>query len=90
MSRQRLDPQSLTLDPVITLDGRTYGTAAELADALGPDITPQRIRDWARRGLLNPHHAPGRGRGTTWYALDQAAAVERETRVSTRGRRRAA
>lgn len=73
---------------MITVGGHRYGTARDIAAALGPDITAQRVRDWAYRGLLQGRHLPGRGRGTTWYRLDQAATVERDTRTSTRGKRR--
>jgi hypothetical protein len=82
---------------VIHLDGRGYGTAAQVAAALGDDITPAKVRDWATRatnprdplhGMLDRHNLPGRGRGTTYYRLDQAATVEHITRTSTRGRRR--
>ncbi|XTZ17061.1 hypothetical protein ACQSSU_06690 [Micromonospora echinospora] len=74
---------------MIRHDGHQYGTAAQIADQLGPDITADRVRDWARRsrnpddplhGLLPAHHHPGRGRGTTWYRYDQAANVEAITR----------
>ncbi|MFE9957439.1 hypothetical protein [Micromonospora sp. NPDC005299] len=82
---------------MIRVDGREYGTAAEIAARLGPDITPAKVRDWATRatnpddrlhGLLDRHHVPGRGRGTTYYRLDQAATVEHITRTSTRGQKR--
>lgn len=73
---------------MITIAGHRYGRADEIAAALGTDVTPQRVRDWARRGLVDRHHTPGRGRGTTWYRLDQAAAAEHLTRTSTRGRAR--
>ncbi|AYF30620.1 hypothetical protein CSH63_24885 [Micromonospora tulbaghiae] len=77
--------------------GHEYGTAADIAHRLGPDITPAKVRDWATRatnpddrlhGRLDRHHIPGRGRGTTYYRLDQAATVERMTRTSARGARR--
>jgi hypothetical protein len=81
---------------VIRVAGREYGTAHEIAHRLGTDITPARVRDWARRsrnprdplhGLLPAHHTPGRGRGTSWYRFDQAAHVEAITRrtAETRG-----
>lgn len=73
---------------VITVAGQRYGTARDIAQALGPDITAARVRDWARRGLLTGHHLPGQGRGTTWYRLDHAATTERTTRQATRGRPR--
>lgn len=34
---------------VIILDGREYGTADEIAEALGPGIASARGRDWAPR-----------------------------------------
>lgn len=79
---------------MIWRDGTHWGTAAEIAAALGTDVSASRVRDWARRsrkptdplhGLLPGHHAPGRGRGTTWYRLDQAAAVELATRRTAGG-----
>ncbi|WP_018251861.1 hypothetical protein [Salinispora mooreana] len=82
---------------MISLVGHRYGTAAQIAHALGPDITAARVRDWARRsrdsgdrlhGLLPAHHLPGQGRGTTWYRYDQAAHVEMLTRTTGRGRTR--
>ncbi|WFE45318.1 hypothetical protein [Verrucosispora sp. WMMD1129] len=78
-------------------DGHDYGQAADIAAALGADITAERVRDWARRsrkgkgklaGMLPGHHLPGQGRGTTWYRLDHAAQVERATRLERRGRQR--
>lgn len=83
---------------MITLCGREYGTAAEIAAALtSPErpINADTIRDWARRaarpddplhGLLPRHHVPGRGRGTTRYNLQAAAHVEALTSTSRRVR----
>jgi hypothetical protein len=69
---------------VITLDGRHYGTRAQIAAALGPDVTEDMVRNWARRdGLLGVR--VGR---TTYHPLDQAAAIERAKRLTTRGRPR--
>ncbi|MEU4777481.1 hypothetical protein [Micromonospora sp. NPDC023633] len=82
----------------IWVNGHEYGTASEVAVRLGEDITEDRVRDWARRsrntadplhGQLPAHHVPGRGRGTTWYRLDQAAAVEAITRKTPGGPPRA-
>ncbi|GIJ79084.1 hypothetical protein [Micromonospora phaseoli] len=79
---------------MIWIDGHQYGTAAEIADLLGADISAARVRDWARRaadpddplyGLLTRYHVPGRGRGTTWYRCDEAASVERTTRLTKGG-----
>jgi len=83
--------------PPLVRGGREYGTAAQIAHALGSDITAARVRDWARRsrtdgdrlhGLLPGHHLPGRGRGTTWYRLDHAAHVEWLTRTGPTGAKR--
>lgn len=75
--------------PVIHRDGHDYGTAAEIAAALAcPDVDAELVYTWARRKLIERFHKPGRGRGTTWYRLDQAAAAELRTRRSRRGRRR--
>ncbi|MCX4470471.1 hypothetical protein OOK41_09145 [Micromonospora sp. NBC_01655] len=82
---------------MLARDGAEYGGAAQLAHRLGPDITAARVRDWARRsrqpgklnGLLPAHHLPGRGRGTTWHRLDQAAHVEWLTRTGPSGAKRA-
>lgn len=65
---------------MITLDGLQYGTAGQIAAALGPDVTPAMVRRWADRGRITRY-----GR---WYRLDQAAAAERDTRTSPRGRPR--
>jgi hypothetical protein len=73
---------------MITVDGVEYGTADELAAVLGPDVNPDLIRSWARRGRITRHHRPGQGRGTTWYRLDQVTAAELATRNSRRGRPR--
>ncbi|PWR16178.1 hypothetical protein DKT69_07110 [Micromonospora sicca] len=79
---------------MIWIAGNEYGTAAEIAQRLGPDVTADRVRDWARRsanpadplhGLLPRYHAPGRGRGTTWYCFVQAAKVEAITRRTKGG-----
>ncbi len=69
---------------MVTLGQHQYGTADQVAHVLGPDVTPQRIRDWVYRGLLNAIRVPG----ATYVRLDQAADVERRTRTSTRGRPR--
>jgi hypothetical protein len=63
-----------------------HGTAHEIAQALGPDVTPAMVRAWARRGDL-PAVRVGR---TVYYPLHRAATVERDKRRATRGRPRAA
>lgn len=75
--------------PVITVDGRTYGTAAEIAEALGPDITPAAVRKWATRdGLPRTRMRDANGRPEVRYPLAEAAIIERDKRLSTRGRKR--
>lgn len=73
---------------MLTVDGRRWGTADEIAKALGRDITPTMVRNWARRNGLQTAAIPGAGRGTVRYPLDQAAAIEHTTRTTTRGRPR--
>jgi hypothetical protein len=69
---------------VIDVDGVAYGRAAEIAARLGGDVTPAMVRNWARRDGLAEHRV---GRNV-YFRLDQAAAVERDKRQSTRGRPR--
>ncbi|WP_117668504.1 hypothetical protein [Micromonospora sp. MW-13] len=65
---------------MITVEGREWGTAEQLADRLGPDVTPGMVRRWRdRKGLTTrAGHSP----------LDEAAAIELATRTTTRGRPR--
>ncbi len=74
---------------MIVVDGVEYGTAAELVAVLGPDVTERMIRNWANRDGLRKHQLPGPGRGTVVYPLARAAEIEREKRLSRRGRPRA-
>jgi hypothetical protein len=69
---------------VITHAGREYGTAAQVAAALGGDVTEGMVRNWARRDGLTSTTV---GR-TVYYPLDQAAAIERDKRCTPRGRPR--
>jgi uncharacterized protein YmfQ (DUF2313 family) len=69
---------------VIRIAGQEYGTAQQLAQALGPDTTAEMIRNWRRRDGLMSHRV-----GTVIYSpLAAAAAIERQKRLSTRGRPR--
>ena len=73
---------------MIRLNGRQYGTAAQLAAALGPDITTAMIRNWA-----NPDREPHpltriRAGHTVYYPLDEAQAKEAEKYLSGLGRKR--
>lgn len=75
---------------ILTIGGRRYGTAeAIVAHLRCPDVTVDLIRSWARRGRIQRIHRPGRGRGTTWYLLDEVTAAEAATDASGRGRKRA-
>lgn len=69
---------------MIRVGGEEYGTAAELAAVLGPDVTPAMIQRWRERDGLAVHHV---GR-TAYSPLAQAAEIERTKRRSTRGRPR--
>ncbi|GLH97360.1 hypothetical protein [Phytohabitans aurantiacus] len=69
---------------MITVDGRRYGTRDEIAQALGPDVTADMVRNWARRDGL-PSHLAG---GVAYHPLDEAAAIEARKRLATRGRPR--
>ncbi|GAB3817717.1 hypothetical protein [Micromonospora zhanjiangensis] len=69
---------------MIMVRGREYGTADQIAAALGTDVTPAMVRNWSQRDGL-ARHRDGR---TVYYDLDQAATIERDKRVSGRGRAR--
>lgn len=71
----------MILDPVT---GREWGTAAQLAARLGPDITQRMIVNWRRRDGLECQQV---GR-TVYSPLDQAADIEAAKRHAGRGRRR--
>ncbi|GHJ11202.1 hypothetical protein TPA0907_55690 [Micromonospora humidisoli] len=65
---------------MITVNGREWGTPADLAERLGPDVTPAMIRRWRdRKGLTTVQG---------YSPIDEAAAIELATRTSTRGRPR--
>ena len=69
---------------MIRHDGRRYGTAVEIATALGPDVTVAMVRNWSQRDGLHRHQVGQ----TVYYALDQAAEIEHAKRQSGRGRPR--
>ena len=57
-------------------DGQRYGTAAEVAKALG--VTEAAVRNWARRdGLPAVRMTDDAGRPEVRYPLDQAAEIGR-------------
>ncbi|NBE80327.1 hypothetical protein [Micromonospora rubida] len=65
---------------MIRIDGREWGTVEQLAERLGPDITPAMVRRWRdRKGLTTR---------AGYSPLDEAAAIEHAVRTSPRGRPR--
>lgn len=74
---------------MIRVEGAYWGTAAEIAAALGPDIKPATVRRWAARdGLTAVRSVDAGGRPQVQYPLDQAATIEARKRMSGRGRPR--
>jgi hypothetical protein len=73
---------------MVTVKGRDYGTADEIAQSLGPDVTPTTVRRWADRHELPVVCLPGRGGGEVLFPLDRAAQIEHDTRNSPLGRPR--
>ncbi|WKU07996.1 hypothetical protein [Micromonospora sp. HUAS LYJ1] len=69
---------------MILVHGREYGTAEQIATRLGGDVTVAMVRNWAARDGLESIRV---GR-TVYYPLDQAATIERDKRVTGRGRPR--
>ena len=73
---------------MIRLNGRQYGTAAQIAAALGPDITIAMIRNWANPDRETHPLTRIRAGQTVYYPLDEAQAKEAEKYLSRRGRKR--
>ena len=69
---------------MIEAAGRRWITTSEAPEWLGPDITTDMVRDWARRKLLAGHRI---GR-ETYYDLDHLTETEHAVRTSRGGRRR--
>lgn len=69
---------------MITLYGAEWLTAAELAELLGPDVTPDLLYDWKRRGLIRGTVVGG----VAHYRRDDTIEAEFLTRTQTRGRPR--
>lgn len=72
---------------MILIDGKKWGTAAEIAAELGPDIHPHTVRRWADRDAL-PTRRLRDGRSKVVYALAEAAVIEAAKRRGGRGRPR--
>lgn len=69
---------------MIIVRGVEYGTAAEVAGELGPDVTPAMVRRWADRDGLPPLRV---GR-SVFYPFARAAEIERDKHDSPYGRPR--
>uniref|UniRef100_A8M001 Uncharacterized protein n=1 Tax=Salinispora arenicola (strain CNS-205) TaxID=391037 RepID=A8M001_SALAI len=72
--------------PLIERDGRHYGTAAQIAHHLGylGDVSEAMVVNWRRRDGLTCY----RFARSVYHALDDAATIERNKRLSNRGRAR--
>lgn len=73
---------------IITANGVEYATSNAAATMLG--VTDTRIRDWRRRGLITGRTIRDGSTLRRVYTLTELWDAERATRLSTRGRRRAA
>jgi hypothetical protein len=69
---------------MIRVRGREYGTAAQIAERLGGDVTEDMVNNWRQRDGLERHRV---GR-TVYSPLDQAATIEADKRHAGRGRPR--
>ncbi len=69
---------------MIWVRGVEYGTAAQLAARLGPDVTVAMVRNWQQRDGLTRVRIGGR----VYSPLPEAAAIELAKRDATRGRPR--
>lgn len=69
-------------------DGRLYGTRHQIAAALGPDVTPDMIRNWARPDREPTPLTAIRAGRNVYYPLDEARDKEAEKYLSGRGRPR--
>lgn len=74
---------------MIWVEGRRWGTAAQVAAALGPDIKPGTVHKWGRRdGLSRYRTRDENGRPQVLYPFDEAAAIEAVKRLGGFGRPR--
>ncbi|MEU4367537.1 hypothetical protein [Micromonospora chersina] len=74
-------------DQLLRIHGRQYGTAVQIAAALGSDVTEDMVRNWARPRETNPLTRIQVGR-SVFYPLDEAQDKEAEKYLSGRGRPR--
>jgi hypothetical protein len=74
---------------LIVVDGRSWGTAQEIADHLGNGVTHHTVRWWARNNGLTAVRLPGPdGRPQVRHPLDEAIQIEARKTVEKRGRPR--
>ncbi|NUT31543.1 MAG: hypothetical protein HOV79_00570 [Hamadaea sp.] len=69
---------------MICIDGVDYASAAEIAEQLGRDVTPDAVRRWADRDGLTARRL---GRRVV-YRIDEAEHIECDKRYATPGRPR--
>lgn len=78
------------MSDLITVYGAQWGTADAIAEQLGPDVTPDMLERWWRRGLVR-RVVVGRGPyRAAHYRVDDCEEAEMQTRVEPRGRPRKA
>lgn len=68
---------------MIVVDGDEWVTAEEAIEQLGPDIRPDRLRDWLRRGLVEAHRV---GQHNHYRLADLFEVEARTRRTGTRPR----
>lgn len=72
---------------MILIAGRRYGTAAQVAAALGPDVREGTVRSWLARHPW-PADAVVRVGRSVYLSYDHAATIESAVGSSRRGRPR--
>jgi len=74
--------------PVIDRDEVEWLTAAEVAEQVGPDITPDLLYDWKRRGLIRATTIGAGRTRTAHYHRNDVINTELATRLRPAGRPR--
>lgn len=69
---------------MIEAGGKRWISATEAPDHLGPDVTPDIVRSWARHGWISGHRVGSK----VYYDLDALTEEEHRTRTSKRGNKR--
>ena len=75
---------------MITLNGANWGTAEQITELLGPDVTPDMLAQWSRRGLVRRIIVGQGSTRTAHYRADDCVEAEMLTRTQPRGRPRRA